>query len=391
MSKFLEYIPIYEGDRYCLMCAQSCPVRRVTKNEATSPHGWALLVASVQRGMLKWNAETVDALYQCADAGNCQGNCATDRPLPYALMAARAMIVEAQSAPATVNELDEKLRAWGNPYGMTNDERRTTTADSSLAVRPDASSRTTRNFDMIGHDASSSSVLFIGDAAYFLKPEIISAAEKLLKAVGVNALPLRAGQSSGYLPYALGLWNTARTFANDIAGDLEKSNATRVITLSTQDAHAFKNVYAELGVSLPDGVNVSTLADVLVNAGDKLKINARASQAYTYHDPTQANRLKSHWLNARLLAIQAMGAEPREMLFRENLAPAVGTSGGLQFTHPALAEKLARARIAEAKATGAEIILTDDPLDTAMLEKYADGMQVQNLYQVLAEQTTDGG
>jgi Fe-S oxidoreductase len=363
LSKFLEYVPIYEGDRYCLMCGQACPVRRVTKNEATSPHGWALLVASVQRGMLQWNAESVDVLYHCADCGNCQGNCATDRPLPYAIQAARDEVVRLGHVPASVKAMDEKLRVWGNPYRqqIADDRQQTVISDQSA-------------------------VLFVGDAAHFLKPEIISAAEKLLNAIDVHTTRFAVGHSSGYLPYILGLWETARSFARNITRDLESMRATRVITLSTQDAHALKHVYAELGVALPDAVNVSTLAEVLVNAGDKLKISSRAPQAYTYHDASQAIRLKNHWLNTRVLATQAMGVEPREMLFRENLATPIGTSGGLQYTQPALAENLARTRIAEAKATGAEIILTDDPLDSATLEKYADGMTVMNLYAVLAEQ-----
>ena len=57
-------------------------MERVTKREATSPHGWALLVASVKRGLLEWDADTVDTLYQCADCGLCQANCATTGPCP---------------------------------------------------------------------------------------------------------------------------------------------------------------------------------------------------------------------------------------------------------------------------------------------------------------------
>lgn len=346
------------------MCGQACPVRRVTKNEATSPHGWALLIDSVQRGVLPWNIETVDVLYHCADCGNCQGNCATDRPLPYAIQAARDEVVRAGRAPTSVLALDETLRALGSPYAT-----HAVPASSTNA-----------------HQGAGSNVLFIGDAAYFLAPQLVNAAEKLLGAAGIAFTTVEGGKASGYLPYTLGLWETARAFASDTTRALEASGATRVITLSTQDAHALQHVYAELGVRLPDAVNVTTLADVLANAGDTLKINSRAPQAYTYHDASQAIRLKHHWLNTRVLATQAMGSEPREMLFRENLATPVGTSGGLQFTQPALAEKLARIRLAEAQATGAEFILTDDPLDTVTLQKYAAGITVLNLYEVLAEQ-----
>src|SRR5262245_28736880 len=111
-----DYTPIYEGDRYCLMCRWACPVERVTKREATSPHGWALLVASQRRGLIAWDADAVDTLYQCADCGLCQANCATDRPLPAAIVAARATVVEQGAAPESVRQLDERLRRWGNPY-----------------------------------------------------------------------------------------------------------------------------------------------------------------------------------------------------------------------------------------------------------------------------------
>src|SRR5213593_2759229 len=91
-----------EGCRYCLMCRHVCPVTRVTYNEATSPHGWALEIASVRRGLLQWNAETTDLLYQCADCGLCQAFCVTDQPLPQAIVAARAAVVATGHAPPAV-------------------------------------------------------------------------------------------------------------------------------------------------------------------------------------------------------------------------------------------------------------------------------------------------
>ncbi len=125
MKTFQDYIPIYDGDRYCLMCRHVCPVLRVTKRESTSPHGWALLVASVNRGMLKWDEDTIDTMYQCANCGTCQAHCATDRALPAAIVAARAEIVRLGLSPASVREVESKLREWGNPYGK-NDEGQTT-------------------------------------------------------------------------------------------------------------------------------------------------------------------------------------------------------------------------------------------------------------------------
>jgi Fe-S oxidoreductase len=173
--------------------------------------------------------------------------------------------------------------------------------------------------------------------------------------------------------------------ATRVVEAVEQSGATHIITLSPQDAHTILHDYAEIGVPLPEGVNVSTLVDVLANAGNKLQIAPRSAVPYTWHDATQSHRLKHHTLNARVLAATVMGTEPTEMLFREHLATPL-SSGGLMFTQPGLAEKLARTRIAEVRETGTELVLTDDPLDTVILEKYADGIRVLNLYHVLAQQ-----
>lgn len=383
LSKFQEYLPIYEGDRYCLMCGQACPVRRVTKNEATSPHGWALLVASVNRGLLTWNDEAVDILYQCADCGHCQGNCATDRPLPYALMAARAQVIESGHTPASVKLLEEKFQTWGNPYGeKTDDGGRTTEHIESSVLRQEPAPS----------EAEGASVaLFIGDSAHFMRPQTIAAAEKLLRAVGVTPHLVRVGYSNGYLPYTLGLWDTARKLAQELADELRGNTPSLLITLSAQDAHTFKHVYPELGITLPDTLNITTLVDYFAQAsmGERLTLRPRAPQPYTYHDATQSIRLKGYALHARVLATEVMGGAPREMVFRENLATPVGNSGGLAFTHPALAENMARTRIREANETGAEILLTDDLMDTVTLEKYADGIQVLNLFEVMAKQVVE--
>jgi hypothetical protein len=94
------------------MCRHVCPVTRVTYNEATSPHGWALAIASVRRGLLDWNAETTDLLYQCADCGLCQSFCVTDQPLPDAIVAARAEVVRPAARPRALLRSTRRCE-WG--------------------------------------------------------------------------------------------------------------------------------------------------------------------------------------------------------------------------------------------------------------------------------------
>ncbi len=363
VKTFQDYIPIYDGDRYCLMCRHVCPVERVTKREATTPHGWALLIASVIRGSLAWDADVIDTLYQCSDCANCQANCATDRPLPAALKAARAEIVRLGKQPASVIEIDRKLRDWGNPYG--------------------ANHRSGQNDKVSGEVG-----LYVGAAAQFLRLEAIAAAQKLLSATGIDPVVLSAGRSSGYLPYALGLWDTARDLAQQTLDEIQSSGVHEVITLTAEDAHAIKHVYYELGLMPPRDVRVRQIAEYLaprVSQGE-LTIRPLAMPTATYHDPCHALALPDHAAAARQLIVALTGAAPREMLWREQRAAPCGATGGLEFTQPWLAEALAKKRLEGARDIDAAVVLTDDPHCASHLAQHAGDLRVQNLIEVLAQQ-----
>lgn len=345
------------------MCRYVCPVERVTRREATTPHGWALLVASVNRGMLKWDAETVDLLYQCADCGLCQANCATDRPLPAALVAARAEAVRLGLAPSSVKELDEKFKRSGDA------------GRGLVTARPPAV------------DSQPSTVgLFVGAAETW--PHAVEAAEKLLEAAGISPMAhLGMGRPSPYLAYTIGLWDTARSLAERISAEIEESGVSQVVTLSAEDAHTLKHIYPELGFKLPEHVLVTELVEVLALEVEKgrIKTSRRDMGVFTYHDSCHTPRLPDRVKPARRLIVALTGSGPKEMLWREKRAAPCGAVGGLLHTQPKLAAEMARARVAEARSTGAQVLLTDDPNCAGHLGRNSDGMQVLNLIELLAE------
>jgi Fe-S oxidoreductase len=365
-----DYKPIYDGDRYCLMCRHVCPVERVTKREATSPHGWALLIASVDRGLVEWNEETVDTLYKCADCGLCQANCATDRPLPATIVAARAAVVKEGAMPQSVLELEEKLQLWGNPYGEVSD------GAGMMGSGNDGEG-----------DASNRVGLFVGAATYFGRPQTVEAAQALLNVMGYGYALLSMGRSSVYLPYTVGLWDVARALAQQTLDEIEAAGVTQVITLSKEDAHAFKNVYPEIGVAVPEEVRVMEFTAwlaAMVEQGD-MRLEARDLSGVVYHDPCHTPRLLETAAPTRTLVEALTGYKVGELFWKERHASPCGAIGGFEFTQVELAESLAQARIAEARAAGASIILTEDPRCAAHLSKYAEEMPVVNLIELVAE------
>jgi len=343
------------------MCRHVCPVGRTTKREANTPHGWALLIASVDRGQMQWDAEAVDTLYECADCGLCQSFCVTDRPLPAAIVAARAHVVASGAAPSTIAEVDARLRQWGNPY---------------REVAPPVVT------------ASAVTALVVGAATQHLRTQTLTAARQLLEASGIEHTLVGGGRSSAYLPYTLGLWDTARSLAQATLDEIVSTGCMRVIVLTAEDAHTFKNVHRELGLNLPEGVEVVELIALLAEQIGAGQLTLRPTDlSLTYHDPAHTPRLPERASAARKV-IAALTTQPlREMFWREQRASPGGAVGGLEFTHPELAARMSRARLAEAAATGAQLLVTEDPAALAHLAAHADGaeIKVEGLYELLAE------
>src|SRR5262245_14168431 len=285
----MTVIETTEGCRYCLMCRHVCPVTRVTYNEATSPHGWALTIASVRRGLLDWNAETADLLYQCADCGLCQAFCATDQPLPYAIVAARAEVASAGRAPAAVAQVDAALRRWGHTYAGPRPLEPSPAAAEGLGVRAET-------------------MLFVGATAWHRERASLDAARRLLEAAGLAHGLAAVGRSSGYLAYTLGLHETARELARATVEELTASGCHTLVVLSPEHAHMLRTVYPLLGAPLPTGVEVVELTALLAHMLDEGRLRLHQSSLdLAYHDPCQTPRVDGRWHAPRrlLMAISA--------------------------------------------------------------------------------------
>jgi Fe-S oxidoreductase len=357
-----DHAPVYGLCRYCLMCRHVCPVGRTTKREANTPHGWALLIASVDRGQMQWNTETVDTLYECAQCGLCLSNCVTDRPLPSAIAAARAEVFSAGSAPAAVVELDARLRQWGNPY---------------------------REVEPLAASGTAPTALFVGAAAQHLRPQTLAAARKLLGVLRIEHVLVGAGVSSAYLPFALGLRETAGKLAEAALQQIVAARCSRLIVLTPEDARAFSDTLPELGLRLPDGVEWVDLMALLAEGVQAGRLTFQpVDSSFTYHDPTHTPHFPGRGAQARRVTSAVFSQPLREMFWREGRAAPGGAVGGLEFTHPALAERMAHDRLSEALSTGAELLVTEDPLALAYFEPLAAsaGIEIAGLYELLAEQ-----
>jgi Fe-S oxidoreductase len=108
----------------------------------------------------------------------------------------------------------------------------------------------------------------------------------------------------------------------------------------------------------------------------------------TYHDPCELVRAPGG-ADLPREAIRRAGAELVEMPRVRREAPCCGMGGGTWTFNPALAEELGRARVREAVATGAAVLLTQSALCRDHLARCASqeggGIAVRNVVDLLAE------
>jgi Fe-S oxidoreductase len=355
--------------RYCWMCRHVCPVGHVTHRETLTPHGWALIMASVERGLLSWNADTVGALYACADCGLCRTHCVTDQPLPDAIVAARAALVAKGLAPQAVYDLEGALEHALEKDALEGDAER---------VREDA-----------GGHADGPIGLYVNDVIAVRGPQSVEAARRLLSAAGIETVPVAPGRSSGLLASALGLAETAARLGRGVLQAIDTAGCRELMVLSPGDRFTFEHVYPNrLGLPWPASVAVKEVTIALADAMDAGRLRFHTSSettAWSYHDPCHGPRIGRDAARPRALLTAFLGpSSARDLFWRAERAHPCGAIGGLELTHPDIAAELARARIADARSAGATCIVSDDAECVAHLKQAASsGTTVVNLYELL--------
>jgi Fe-S oxidoreductase len=330
--------------------------------EALTPHGWALMIASVRRGLLSWNEETVDRLYSAPDGGNSRAHCVTNQPLPEAIAATRAQVAAQQLAPAEAYEVDDLLQEWGNPYGEN-------------APQPPG--------------GQGDVALFVGDDAHYLEPQTVQAALSLLRALDVEPVLIGVGRNNGFMASSLGFPDTACALAQATLDELAASTAQQLLVLSPGDYFTFNQLYPErLDISWPQDVGVQEISAFLAAKLDQGALQfepLQSNQPYAYIDPTHAVRVPARHDAPRALAASVLSSNARELFWRRERSHPAGNTA-LQFTKPVIAGRLTQARLEDAREAGAELLLTDDPGTLHHLKRHAPEMDlsVQSLYELLA-------
>ncbi|HEX2988133.1 MAG TPA: (Fe-S)-binding protein [Chloroflexota bacterium] len=364
--------------------AEVCPIHQRYHWDAYSGQGLVNIAQEVLEGTLAWDSGLLELIYSCTTCGACDINCKSVRDMEPldTILALRAKCVADGQGPMPEHRAQaDNLTREGNIYGRPRSERGawlewegagqpglTTTNDAEVAF-------------------------FVGCGTAFNYPQTARDIARILQAGGVEFQVLGADELCCGAP----LWRTGQVdaFAKSVARNLQAFRARGIKTLVTGCAECygtFRGGYSRLDPM--DDIEVLHITQVIARLLEEGRLNLKASPKtdpdlkVTYHDPCLLARLSEKYVpwhgeieaygrhvppkawrrgtdgvyEAPRTVLQAIpGVELVEMVRSEECGYCCGAGGGVSLSNPELAEWIAGERLREARASGAEAIVSCCP------------------------------
>ncbi|MBN1532063.1 MAG: (Fe-S)-binding protein [Spirochaetes bacterium] len=354
--------------KHCFMCRHACPTFLTTKLDSHTPRGYALMMAEVDAGKLRWAGSVADRFYQCSQCGLCRQDCAYHWAEDDLVRHGREEIVAAGAAPARIREIADRLMKTGTPVEG---------GSGIPAVMR----------DKIG--AKGAEVLYVaGWAARREAPETIEAMAKIFDSLKVTWCCME-DEGCGIELLELGYAGEARRQAAAFVKRVAKIAPKRIVSSCPHLCRALREQHGLLGIDPPSMpvLHTAEFLAVELEAG-RLSIGGGRREAVGYHDPCQLGRKLGIFDEPRRVIAAAIGAPPLELYHSREAAECCGAGSVMLTTEPDLAADVARRRLEGARNEGVRTLVTAcgncKTLMRRALEGDGSGMEVLDIAELAA-------
>lgn len=349
-----------------------CPVREHSAGfEHHCARGKIKIAQGILEGRFSYSEELIALLYTDPDCKLCSWICHAEPRLdpPKIWRAMREDIVAAGlGPPAPLKQIDRRVSEKHNVFGAIPDRR----------IRWAAGLDLPRTGELL---------YFAGCHASYPKPEIARAAIALLRHAGLEVAYLGEDEwCCGVVQFHDGSTGIAAEMARHNVEAVAKSGARRVITACAECYKSFKSDYPAILGKLPfEVMHSSELIAELLKEGRIRPAHALEVRRVTYHDPCRLGRYGGIYDAPRKVLESIPDLEPVEMRRHRGNAWCCGHGADLVKAMDAeMAAAIAADRMAEARSTGAEAVITACPRCIESLERTPDALRVYDLSVVTA-------
>ncbi len=340
----------------CGLCERKCPVYQVLKKKTYTSRGRNRVILGIIEGKIKPSKELAEAYYQCMMCGCCERWCALpDTEIEREL---RKFLIEQGFEIEKHKANVEKVMKFGNPYGVED------LKEWKEGIKF-ASPKETHTLFFAGCTMPLRQPETLRKMAELLGPEKMVAMDE---EICCGSYVLRTGYEKQY---------------NELTDRFLKylaDNDIKEIVIACPGCYTtIKEKLKKHGSE----IKVTHITQKLVEMLEKHKLTVKKMLGkVTYHDPCHLGRM------------EGLIEEPREILrqisdFKEIEnhgydSNCCGAGGGVRAAFPELSSEIGKKRIEEAKATGAEILISSCPFCEEQFKSLSD-MKVMDIVDAVWE------
>lgn len=355
---------------YCpFMCKDICTVYAQTKRDSLSPTMHEYLLWMILEGKMTYSREAGEILYEaCSGCLLCQSWCASKQDVPEKLRAARMDLVELNLIPRSVQRLEQSTINLHNPYQEPHEKRL-----SLLARKPSPEKR-------------GGLLYFLGCTAAYRRPEVASAALRLMERCGEPVQVLEDEWCCGLPQYELGLMKTVEQLAQHNREAIVDRGCKAIVTSCPECHYMLNQVYPRLGYALDAPIyHISQYLNMLMETGGLKPV--RKLKPLTYHDPCYLGRRSRVYEEPRLV-LRKVSEGLRELRWSRDKAYCGGGGVAYSLTYPGNASKVGVKVLEEAENLHVETLVTACPMCKHQLFNAAQGrIQILDLAEAVESAT----
>ena len=330
----------------CGFCRTVCPTFAATRLESMNARGRTILAYTLSDGTLELSPEVAGKFYTCTTCMHCKTACPSRIDLPSIVHAVRRRLHAAGLAPAPIQAVLENIARHRNPLGQPP------------AGRMEVFPRDKRKAKGEGLYAGGEVLLWLGCMPSYADMKMVPSTLRIMDAVGERYFFL--GEDEGCCGYFVHLAGDDAAFESIARANIERIKATGARKLVTPCAgcyRTFKSIYGEFGGLGIEVLHMVEYMDAMTGEG-RLVLKEESGEKVIYHDPCDLGRHMSVYQPPRDLLGRVAGGNVVEFRMNRDNASCCGGGGGLAAADNELSMLVADARVREAGAAGASILVS---------------------------------
>ena len=314
----------------------------------------------LEGGLTESSEGLLKSVYACTLCGACYEKCrqvtSVEMRLPELFEELRGELVRKGWSLSVHREIAEKIKETRNAYGERQKYR-------------DGAKSTNENAEVL---------YFIGCTARYRVPEIADAMLEIFDKLGIKYQVLGEEWCCGSVLLRTGQVEAAKELVAHNSEVIKNSGAKTVVFTCPGCLNTFKKNYPELGVELVHSTQfLAGLgegeggSDGDESSGGGLEVK-KLGMAVAYHDPCHLGRDLGIYEEPRAVLREVAGEKLKEMKREREQAWCCGSGGGVKSAFDEFALWCAGERVKEARAAGAEALVSACPFCKRNLKEAAE-------------------